>query len=365
MFGSAPIVAVQLGGEHDVVAAALDRLGDDLLRLAPRVDVGGVDEVDAGVERGVDHVDRLVVVGVAPRAEHHRPEAEGADLHARFVRTPDTSSSAPRRVRSTELRAIRSSGRHVTERETAGPAGGCRPGCPRRRAIERTGGYPILSLAGRAPDALGERVGHRVLAEQEVEDRRVLELDRLDGRRGLDPGRDPSPRRSRRCRWPRRRSRGRARAWRARERPSPAAKALSTDFFTVRSTPVIAFLPAPVEHAVPRRGVVLVLALRGHRERHDRGGQPRRACPSSPRRSRPGRCRPRGSRATAASATTARSPLSFCADVAAGTPIGRIRATAALRPLPTPLPDERDPTEHARHHRAGTPGGSTASTRDG
>ena len=72
-------VAVDLGRQHDVVAAALDRLGDDRLRLTGRVHVGGVDEVDPGVERGVHDVDRLVVVGVAPRAEHHRPEAERAD----------------------------------------------------------------------------------------------------------------------------------------------------------------------------------------------------------------------------------------------------------------------------------------------
>ena len=81
-------VAVHLGGEHDVVAAALDRLGHDLFRLSARVHVGGVDEVDPGIERGVDHVDRLVVVVVAPRAEHHRPEAQGADLHARSSERP-------------------------------------------------------------------------------------------------------------------------------------------------------------------------------------------------------------------------------------------------------------------------------------
>ena len=42
------------GREHDVVALARgQRLADDLLRLSGRVDVGGVDEVDPGVERGV------------------------------------------------------------------------------------------------------------------------------------------------------------------------------------------------------------------------------------------------------------------------------------------------------------------------
>jgi hypothetical protein len=75
--------APELGGQHDVVAAALERLADDLLRLAGRVDVGGVDEVDAGVQRGVDDADGVVVVGVAPGAEHHRAQAELADRDAR------------------------------------------------------------------------------------------------------------------------------------------------------------------------------------------------------------------------------------------------------------------------------------------
>ena len=67
---------VHLGREHDVVAPSLEGLADDLLGLALRIDVSGVDEVDPGIERRVDDPDRLGVVGVPPRAEHHRPEAE-------------------------------------------------------------------------------------------------------------------------------------------------------------------------------------------------------------------------------------------------------------------------------------------------
>ena len=75
--------AVDLGREDHVVAAAAgERLADDLLGLAARVDVGGVDEVDPRVERAVDDRDRLVVVGLAPGAEHHGAEAERADLDA-------------------------------------------------------------------------------------------------------------------------------------------------------------------------------------------------------------------------------------------------------------------------------------------
>ena len=71
---------VDLGGQHHVVAPAGQRLADDLLGLAGRVDVGGVDEVDPRVERAVDDPDRVVVVGVAPVAEHHRAEAQGVTL---------------------------------------------------------------------------------------------------------------------------------------------------------------------------------------------------------------------------------------------------------------------------------------------
>jgi hypothetical protein len=57
----------ELGGEDGVVAATLERFADDFLGLAGPVDVGGVGEVDASVEGGVDDADGLVVVGVAPR----------------------------------------------------------------------------------------------------------------------------------------------------------------------------------------------------------------------------------------------------------------------------------------------------------
>ena len=74
--------AVELGGQDDVVAATGERLADDLLRLALAVHVGGVDEVDPGVERGVDDADRLLVIRVAPRSEHHGAEAHLADRDA-------------------------------------------------------------------------------------------------------------------------------------------------------------------------------------------------------------------------------------------------------------------------------------------
>jgi hypothetical protein len=57
----------------DLLASGARRPDD--LGLALGVDVGGVDDVDPGVYGTVDDADRLVVVGVAPGAEHHRAEA--------------------------------------------------------------------------------------------------------------------------------------------------------------------------------------------------------------------------------------------------------------------------------------------------
>ena len=78
----APLVRVVAHGPWNFVARMTSSrrppgaTSDDLLGLAARVDIGGVDEVDPRVERGVDDPDRLVVVAVAPVAEHHRAEAE-------------------------------------------------------------------------------------------------------------------------------------------------------------------------------------------------------------------------------------------------------------------------------------------------
>src|SRR5262245_17498746 len=74
--------AVHLCREHDRIAPAAQCLADDLFRLAARVHVRGVDEVDPGVQGAVDDADRLVVIRVAPRAEHHRAEAQRGDMDA-------------------------------------------------------------------------------------------------------------------------------------------------------------------------------------------------------------------------------------------------------------------------------------------
>ncbi len=74
--------AMHLGGEHDLVATAFQRLADDLLRLALAVSIGGVDEIDADIQRLVNDAGALVMIGVGDAAEHHRAEAVGADLDA-------------------------------------------------------------------------------------------------------------------------------------------------------------------------------------------------------------------------------------------------------------------------------------------
>ena len=56
----------ELRGQHHLVAAALERLADEFLVGVRAVDLGGVDERDAEVERAVDGADRLRVVGPAP-----------------------------------------------------------------------------------------------------------------------------------------------------------------------------------------------------------------------------------------------------------------------------------------------------------
>ena len=74
---------VELRGQDDVVTAATSQgFADDDLGLALGVDVGGVDEVDAFVERPVDDSHRRVVIAFTEPAEHHGAEAQGAHAHS-------------------------------------------------------------------------------------------------------------------------------------------------------------------------------------------------------------------------------------------------------------------------------------------
>ena len=75
-----PDRAAELGGEHDLVPAPFQGLADDLLGVA--VGVGGVDEVDAGVQGRADHAGG-VLRGIAhDGGEHQGAQGVGADLDA-------------------------------------------------------------------------------------------------------------------------------------------------------------------------------------------------------------------------------------------------------------------------------------------
>jgi hypothetical protein len=73
----------ELRREHDLIAAIGDRAPDEALVGVRAVDVGGVEEVDAELERAVDDGDRLVVVVRAIELGHaHAAEAEGGNRGA-------------------------------------------------------------------------------------------------------------------------------------------------------------------------------------------------------------------------------------------------------------------------------------------
>src|ERR1700683_1735858 len=97
---------MRLGGEHDVVPAALECLADDLFGLPARVGVGGVDEVDARVQRLVYDAGAVLVVGVAVATEHHRAQAVRADLDAGSAQRAVFHGS-PRALAGTRRGALR------------------------------------------------------------------------------------------------------------------------------------------------------------------------------------------------------------------------------------------------------------------
>jgi hypothetical protein len=77
-----PPLGAELHAEQVVVARPVaDGLGDEQLVMPHAVEVAGVEQVDPGVERGVDRGDALGAVGGAVHARHaHAAQAEGRDL---------------------------------------------------------------------------------------------------------------------------------------------------------------------------------------------------------------------------------------------------------------------------------------------
>ena len=86
-------VALALGEDVRPVASALERPRHDFLGMAEAVHGGGVDPIDAAVERRVDGGDRLVVVlrspgeGPAAAADRPRADADGRQLHVAVAET--------------------------------------------------------------------------------------------------------------------------------------------------------------------------------------------------------------------------------------------------------------------------------------
>ena len=73
-----PVAKASLRADHEPLRIGMQRFGDHLLADAGSIDVGGVDQRHAGVERGVEHRQRLLVVD--PAAEVVRAEADDRDF---------------------------------------------------------------------------------------------------------------------------------------------------------------------------------------------------------------------------------------------------------------------------------------------
>ncbi len=239
-----------LGGQHDPVAAAAQRLAEDLLGHAVVVDVGGVEQRDAGVEGDVDHPMALGDVGVAPRPEHHRAERERADLDAAVP-----SRRSPSRFRP-----------GPAHRRPAPPGAGTR-GCPSSRC----------GWAMRPPrDVEAHHAAHGDVAVVDVGAQRV---------RGHHRGR-------RRRRRPRPRSAGRAstrgtRAGgggtrRAPTQPPPSAAVCSLTKSSVTWAAIASGSPVAKESRYERERSARRVSRRHRRPR-----------PPAPWRTRPGRRRTR------------------------------------------------------------------------
>ena len=116
--GSGAHRLVQLGGEHDLVAAAAALgqpaadvfLGDPVTllhvgRLRAAVHVGGIDEVDTGIEGGVQHGEAVRLAGL--HAEVHGAQPDPADLQTGpaqiAVLHADPSSRGALRPRETDF----------------------------------------------------------------------------------------------------------------------------------------------------------------------------------------------------------------------------------------------------------------------
>src|SRR5581483_4681922 len=88
--GPRPVLRRHLARDVDDAVRFPDRGPHELLAVAVAVAVGGVDEVDAQLDRTAERAERLLVVGADPSAaaDAPRPEAELRDLEARPAERP-------------------------------------------------------------------------------------------------------------------------------------------------------------------------------------------------------------------------------------------------------------------------------------
>src|SRR3979411_1484451 len=102
--------AAELRRKHDSVAPTFERTPDVFLAHSLAVDVRGVEERDAGLERDVDHRERLFVV--AAPAEVVRAEPDDRDLRPAVSECPNAHgerrypSGSGRRSASTTTRGV-------------------------------------------------------------------------------------------------------------------------------------------------------------------------------------------------------------------------------------------------------------------
>ncbi len=71
-----------LRGDEDSVASALDGLAEDFLRQPARIDIGGIEHVEPGLETDVHEPGRFGDVGAAPGVKKCALAAEGAGAKA-------------------------------------------------------------------------------------------------------------------------------------------------------------------------------------------------------------------------------------------------------------------------------------------
>ena len=121
----------ELRRDRHLVAAPGERPAEQLLVRVRAVDLGGVEERAAELERAVDRRDRLRLVGGAVEGAHaHAAEADGAD--------GEVAEGAVAHAR------------HATPRSARTAAAGCRPRrAPCRRGAGRAGARPRTAASRR------------------------------------------------------------------------------------------------------------------------------------------------------------------------------------------------------------------------